>query len=270
MTATSLHTDGDMADNPLAAKRPKYVLAKRDMLGTLKMTFTDILQTQLRGDYQGACRARSPAGVHDLPRHCRSTFWLLPSNGALHQGQFHTNGIYHGEAPEFIQPPADKDHPYTIPSRHEIEPVQNRLDQDFESLLKLYALADSLSDPTTANMAFEEIKKLCQSSCFNLGAGFVDLAFRSTKQGDGLRNFLADQYVYESDCLPRGNFPAAFFKLIVERFLSEKSCNIVKVDDAHVRMINGPEGSDWRRREYHQVVEQRPEGYNGTLKPERD
>jgi hypothetical protein len=178
--------------------------------------------------------------------------------------------IYHGEAPEFIQPPADKDHPYTIPSRHEIEPVQNRLDQDFESLLKLYALADSLSDPTTANMAFEEIRKLCQSSCFNLGAGFVDLAFRSTKQGDGLRNFLADQYVYESDCLPRGNFPAAFFKLIVERFLSEKSCNIVKVDDAHVRMINGPEVSDWRRREYHQIVEQRPEGYNGTLKPERD
>jgi hypothetical protein len=178
--------------------------------------------------------------------------------------------IYHGEAPGFIQPPADEDHSYTIPSRHEIEPVQNRLDQDFESLLKLYALADSLSDPTTANMAFEEIRKLCQSSCFSLGAGFVDLAFRSTKQGDGLRNFLADQYVYESDCLPRGNFPAAFFKLIVERFLSEKSCNIVKVDDAHVRMINGPEGSDWRRREYHQVVEQRPEGYNGTLKPERD
>jgi hypothetical protein len=91
----------------------------------------------------------------------------------------------------------------------------------YQTLINLYILADKLLDPTTANMAIDEIRRFGESVGRNLGADDIILVFDSTTEGDGLRKLLADFIIYTGIKLPEGDMPKDFFKFVLQRYLTE-------------------------------------------------
>jgi hypothetical protein len=95
------------------------------------------------------------------------------------------------------------------------------IDLRYEALINLYILADVLLDPTTANMAIDEIRRFRLDVKSNPGAHVITFIYNSTKEGDGLRKVLADFFIYSYTSLymPKGDVPNDFFKFLMQRYL---------------------------------------------------
>jgi hypothetical protein len=134
---------------------------------------------------------------------------------------------------------------------------KHRSDSQFEHLIKLYVLADSLMDPLTANMAIAEIRSFGLTDRYCPGAKVMDRVFRSTRDGDGLRNLLADCYIYNPYVEFDGHFPKAFLLLVLQRFQRAKLGESVKFDENDVEMLQS--NSPYTLGEYFQQLEESPE-----------
>jgi hypothetical protein len=134
---------------------------------------------------------------------------------------------------------------------------KRRSDYRFEHLIKLYILADSLMDPLTANMAIAEIRSFGLTNGYCPGAKVMDRVFRSTRDGDGLRNLLADCYIYNPYVQFDGDFPKAFLLLVLQRSQRAKLGESVTFDGDDVEMLQSD--SPYTFREYFQQLEESSE-----------
>lgn len=134
---------------------------------------------------------------------------------------------------------------------------KRRSDYRFEHLIKLYILADSLMDPLTANMAIAEIRSFGLTNGYCPGAKVMDRVFRSTRDGDGLRNLLADCYIYNPYVQFDGDFPKAFLLLVLERFQDAKVSQNVSFDEENIEELQG--NNPYAIGEYFQQPEESPE-----------
>jgi hypothetical protein len=89
------------------------------------------------------------------------------------------------------------------------------------------------------------------------GAKVIDQVFRSTREDDGLRNLLADFYIYNPFVQYDGDLPKAFLLLVLQRFQQAKAIVDVPFDVKKMEEQKGP--SPWIIRQYCQKLEQSPE-----------
>jgi len=89
-------------------------------------------------------------------------------------------------------------------------------------------------------------------------AGVVHLVFRSTVEGDRLRNFFTDLFIYSVNNWWRDEFPTDFLLLVLRRMEDQKtSGNVSGVRESH-RIVK--RDSVWARCYYFQPVAGAPEG----------
>lgn len=137
---------------------------------------------------------------------------------------------------------------------------QKAVDARYMELVRLYIVADSLADPTTANIVIDEIRRFSRFSVKNPSTEVINYVFRSTTDNDGLRILFADFYVYDDYQLPEGDLPKEFLHLIVKRFLAAKNGDDITVDDSQFTFFKDVEGSHgWVHHEYYQEVEEHEE-----------
>lgn len=94
----------------------------------------------------------------------------------------------------------------------------------YRYLVKLYIIADSLRDPTTANLVIDETRRFSYVACLP-GFPVVKLAFRHTMPGDGLRKVLADVYVFKGSSISGEHCPLAFLMLVIGRSMATRKKN---------------------------------------------
>lgn len=130
------------------------------------------------------------------------------------------------------------------------------LDLRFHTLPRLYILADSLLDPTTANLVIDEVASLAWNYRHAPGTAVIDVAFASTREKDGLRNLLADLHAHLDETVPKGDLPNAFLSLVFQRFLTAKVIDGIRVQPAFTkRLENVCADSKWAKSEYYQRIE---------------
>lgn len=161
--------------------------------------------------------------------------------------------LYHNAIPD-IPPPIISDEEPETQSFEEF--VVNENDRHFGYLIDLYVLADSLINPLTANMAITEIRRLGLKDGYEPGAKVIERVFRSTREGDGLRNLLADCCIYTTDVYFEGVFPKAFLLLVVQRFQNAKYDGHIPFGECNIKQLQG--GSPLAAKEYFQKLEQSP------------
>jgi len=104
---------------------------------------------------------------------------------------------------------------------YETEPA----DKFYEYLLKLYIMADSLQDPTTANLIIDKVRSVSQKAC-TPQSGALKFAFDHTLPGDPMRKVLADIFIFGGDRYGDDiDYPHDFLKLVVDRFRVMRSVN---------------------------------------------
>ena len=135
-------------------------------------------------------------------------------------------------------------------------------DQYYEYLVKLYITADSLQDPTTANMVIDETRRISQQAA-EPKSETLQLAFDHTVPSDNMRNVLADIFILNGHELGDAiDYPPDFLKLIVERFKTMRETNsevrdaATKVGKKTLWAFGGGEGGHQACREYHQETEE--------------
>jgi hypothetical protein len=87
----------------------------------------------------------------------------------------------------------------------------------FESLIKLYLLADKLQDLTTANMVMGEVIQFAAQTNEIPRHAAISLAYDSTTEGNPIRTLLRDYWVYQTPAdgishFKTGNFPKEFLQ----------------------------------------------------------
>ena len=134
--------------------------------------------------------------------------------------------------PALVFPPLNNSNGADPPQSPE-QAQQSDVDRNlrYKALIKLYILADRLLDPTTANMAIDEIRRFSESVKCNPSAQAITFVFDSTKEGDGLRKLLADFIIYTGAYLPEGDVPEGFFKFVLERYLAGRRDGHVERSD---------------------------------------
>jgi hypothetical protein len=166
--------------------------------------------------------------------------------------------IYRNAMPDYVHPPNIKYNQGVF--RRVAADERHLADCQFERMIDLYVLADSLMDPLTANMAIAEIRRIGEVGDEDSqvpGAEVIDRVFRSTREGDGLRNLLADFYIYNSYVEYDGDSSKAFLLLVLKRFQSAKNTEAVSFDKDYMGELQGD--SPWTIRQYYQKLEQSPE-----------
>ena len=135
-------------------------------------------------------------------------------------------------------------------------------DQYYEYLVKLYTTADSLQDPTTANMVIDEMRRISQQAA-EPNSETLELVFDHTVPGDNMRKVLADIFIFNGHELGDAiDYPPDFLKLIVERFKTMRETNsevrdaATKVGKKTLWAFGGGEAGDQACREYHQETEE--------------
>jgi hypothetical protein len=139
-------------------------------------------------------------------------------------------------------------------------------DDYYEHLVRLYIMADSLQDPITANMVIDETRRISQQSC-TPQTNTLKLAFDQTLPGDGMRNVLADTFIFGGDEDPDDiDYPAGFLKLVVERYKamrernSEVGAAVRKVGEETLWDFKSTSRRDydglWTGQDYRQKVEE--------------
>lgn len=130
----------------------------------------------------------------------------------------------------------------------------------FNELVDLYILADVLADPTTANIAIDEIRRFTNSFHEDPSAGVITYAFRFTRDGDGLRMLLADNFLYGSSKISPDDLPKECFYVVGERFLEAKEYENIVVKDnmapGFFREVKGSLYWDGDEYDYYQDVEE--------------
>jgi hypothetical protein len=132
----------------------------------------------------------------------------------------------------------------------------NAHDTRFKELIDLYALADILVDPTTANLVIDEIRSYSELVRRNPSAEAITYAFESTRDDDALRGLFADFCIYDGADLPEGNLPKEFLSLLVQRFLAEKDRGTIVMDNDQYEcfaIVSGRDG--WDDYDYYRKVE---------------
>lgn len=74
-----------------------------------------------------------------------------------------------------------------------------RIDQQTETLVKLYLLADKLRDTMTANKTIDELVRFSEEVGRNPSAAAITLTYTSTVHGNPLRRLLRDCYTSQRD-----------------------------------------------------------------------
>lgn len=69
-------------------------------------------------------------------------------------------------------------------------------DQRYRFLSELYFLADKLMDPTSANLAIDEMIRFAQESHFYPSLNIVRLIYKSTPRGSPLRKLVRDWHIH--------------------------------------------------------------------------
>jgi hypothetical protein len=162
--------------------------------------------------------------------------------------------LYRNAVPEHILPPATLD---KESFEQYVANVKHSADRQFEYLVDLYILADSLIDPITANMAIAKIRRFGRIKGYSPGAKVIDRVFRSTREDDGLRNLLADCHIYNLYVQYDGDFPKDFLFLVLRRFQQAKMDENVTFDEDHVQELDG--NGPYTLGQYFQKLEQSPE-----------
>lgn len=128
----------------------------------------------------------------------------------------------------------------------------------WKKLVGLYVLACYLMDPTTRNMTIDQIRRFyyeIRRYNYRLNNEVINLVFRSTQDGDTLRNLLADFFGFEAE-RTHSNSPKEWFVLLWQMSLSLRVDGDLAVKEealARFRRIPGPEG--WDDEYYHDVEE---------------
>jgi hypothetical protein len=129
-------------------------------------------------------------------------------------------------------------------------------DARFKELVDLYVLADILVDPETMNIAIDEIRRFSNRIDDEPSAKVITHAFRSTREGDGLRMLFADYFVFGSSKLSSTNLPKELFHVVGKGFLIAKEEDNITVKDEFPEFFRDVNGSvDWDNRVYYQNIE---------------
>jgi hypothetical protein len=171
--------------------------------------------------------------------------------------------LYHDATPKALLfepvPPPDKESaPEIIENHRKQVSVARRVfsDSRFKELVDLYALADSLTDTITANIAIDEIRRFSNSFGHEPSAKVIKHAFRLTANPDGLRILLADYFIYGSSKISSCDLPKQFFNVVGERFLDAKKAGDILLTDTLPEFFRDVNGSDdWGDRVYYQDPE---------------
>jgi hypothetical protein len=130
------------------------------------------------------------------------------------------------------------------------------LDLRFHTLTRLYILADSVLDSTTASLVIDEIAFLAYEWHRAPGTGVISLAFGSTREKDGLRNLLADLHAHLDETVPKGDLPNAFLSLVFQRLLTAKATDKIIVDESFAELLENVRADcAWTKSEYYQRIE---------------
>jgi hypothetical protein len=165
--------------------------------------------------------------------------------------------LYRNALPDILLPIISDEEQETYSFEEFVANEKHRTDCKFGYLIDLYVLADSLIDPFTANMAITEIRRFGLKDSCSPGAKVVDRVFRSTREGDGLRNLLADCYIYNPYVQFDSDFPKAFLLLVLQRFQHEKIKETVTFDEETIEELQSD--SLYTIGQHFQKLEQSPE-----------
>jgi hypothetical protein len=175
----------------------------------------------------------------DLTEHSPETFdWYL-------------HCVYSNKLPESIRPLVQ------TPSMDLVQGAKDavyRADRQYESFIDLYILADALLDPVTANMMIHNIRRFFLRDGHLPGAGVVDRALQRTREGDGLRNLLADFYIYNGYTRFAGDFPNAFLLMVLRRIQHAKLAGEIVIDEEQLALTKGD--NEWAMNQYYQRTPQ--------------
>ena len=172
--------------------------------------------------------------------------------------------LYHDTVPKptlLFKPvpiPDKKSGPEILKKHREQATTAHRVysDSRFKELVDLYVLADILVDPTTMNIAIDEIRRFSKTFHDEPSAKVITHAFRFTSEGDGLRMLFADYFVYGSSRIPSNDLPKEFFNVVGERFLDAKGDGDILVADTLPSVFRDVSGSDdWENHVYYQDLE---------------
>jgi len=120
--------------------------------------------------------------------------------------------------------------------------------RNYVSSINLYVLTGILVDPVTQNLVIDDTMRWAGGLGIVPRAEVVHLAFRSTVEGDRLRNFLADTFIYSVNNWWCEDFSNDFLLLVLRRMEDqETSGNVSGVRESH-RIVN--RDSVWARSQY--------------------
>jgi hypothetical protein len=172
--------------------------------------------------------------------------------------------LYHDTVPKptlFFKPvpmPDKKSGPEILKKHREQATTARRVysDSRFKELVDLYVLADILADPTTMNIAIDEIRRFSKIFHGEPSAKVITHAFRFTSESDGLRLLFADYCVYGSSRIPSSDLPKELFNVVGEGFLDAKGDGNILVEGKLPSMFRDLGGiNDWENHDYHQDLE---------------
>lgn len=100
-------------------------------------------------------------------------------------------------------------------------------DLHYNSLIKLYLLADKLRDVTTANIVVDEIERFYRVTEAHPGERPITTAYNSTAKGSPLRKLLRNMWFYDTDCESEARFkenvfPNEFLHDVLKLYMSVK------------------------------------------------
>ena len=113
--------------------------------------------------------------------------------------------------------------------RHELA------DQLYNTLTKLYLLADKLQDTTTANVVMDKMEQFYKYQCVHPGNLPVSTAYQFTVEESPLRKLLRDIWLYDTNLVSikqfqQNEFPSEFLHDVLELYMSIKKSGPEKLD----------------------------------------
>lgn len=146
--------------------------------------------------------------------------------------------------------------------RHELA------DQLYNTLIKLYLLADKLQDTTTANMVMDKIEQFYKYERVHPGDFPVSTAYQFTVEGSPLRKLLRDTWLYDTNFqsekrFQESEFPSEFLHDVLKLYMSIKNSGPKKLDSfsditANDGVLNKDECETPVRCRYHRHDDEHP------------
>lgn len=114
--------------------------------------------------------------------------------------------------------------------RQELTEFRLRFDQQTETLINVYLLADKLQDLATANIVIDELIRYGLEAEENPGFEAISIAYSATIHGSPLRRLLRGYHVHGTFSvfymnLHVNDFPCEFYRDVAAEFLRAKDDN---------------------------------------------